>query len=173
MAGCVKNCKNTTPEKLVNKYYNYIVSNDMQSLSEYMHSDELDKFKNMLQPVFLSLLKNSNTPPPFSFTNGDSLEIIYQDSSKQFFERFMRFAISLNPGLNSAISGSTIEPIGHVKDGDVVHVVVKFTLNIKGMEINKLSVMSIKKDNDEWKLMLTGDIKGIAEAMKSKMLSTP
>ena len=55
---------------------------------------------------------------------------------------------------------------GHPEGNDVVHVVYRGTATVGEVKISKMSVMSLKADGDSWRMLLTGDIEGMAAMMK-------
>ena len=168
VSGCMTIKKAVAPEKMVSKYYESVVINDMESITVNMHPDELIKFKNMMQPVFLSLMKESDRLAPLTFTRGESIEKIELDTPEQFFTRFMGFYTTIQPGIKDVVQNSTIETLGHVKEGDLAHVVLRMTSSLKKSEVVRLLVFSLKKDRDEWKTMLTGEVKDFARMIKRR-----
>jgi putative sterol carrier protein len=60
-----------------------------------------------------------------------------------------------------------LDVVGHVREGDdVVHVVYRGTTSVGNVKISKMSVMSLKADGESWRMLLTGDIEGMAAMMK-------
>jgi hypothetical protein len=163
-----------SPEQLVSLYYQKMGEKDMTSLADYMHSGELAKFKKMMLPVFEAGFASGKDPGILkAFTQGDTLKQIQDYSPRKFFSRFLRWVMIIKPGIDEVLKQSTIKPIGHVSeqttDGEIIHVVFRMTSSMEGMRISKLSVMSLKQDGKAWKLMLTGEIEGIAQALQQQI----
>lgn len=163
-----------SPEKLVSLYYQKMGQRDMTALADYMHTGELAKFKKMMLPVFEAGFATGEDPGILkAFTQGDTLKEIQAYSPKKFFSRFLNWVMIIKPGMDEILKQSTIKPIGHVQedtpDGEVKHVVFRMTSRVEGMTISKLSVMSLKQDGEAWKLLLTGEIEGMAQALQQQM----
>ena len=84
-----------------------------------------------------------------------------------FFTGFLEGVMQMQPRLRDAFRGTTLEVIGHVREGpDVIHVVYRGTVTMGDVKVTKLSVMSLKSNANEWRLLLTGDIEGMAATLK-------
>jgi hypothetical protein len=158
---------NGSPEQLVSLYYEKIGKGDMAALADYMHGEELKKFRDMILPILEEGIKSGEDSEVLKgFTRGDPLEKVQQYSPKEFFRRFLAWITEINPGMTDILKNSTFIPIGHVADGDLIHVVFRMNTKIEGVTITKVSVMSLKKDGAEWKLLLTGEIEGMTKALQ-------
>jgi len=159
--------ENHSPEELVLLYYKHMATHDMNTLAGYMHSKALNNIKEMLLP-FLKDALNSNEASGllFAFTQGDTLKQIKEYSPQKFFSRFLLWILSLKPDMDTILKTSSIKPIGHISENDIAHVVFRMTSDFKGMRISKLSVMSLRKEGNKWKFLLTGEIEGIAQALQ-------
>jgi len=165
-----------SPEELVSLYYLKLGEADMTALADYMHGAELAKFREMMLPVFEAGFAAGGDPGPLrAFTRGDTLQQVQAYSPKEFFSRFLRWVMVMKPGMDQVLKQSSIKPIGHVAeqspDGEVIHVVFRMTSRVEGVTVSKLSVMSLQKDGEAWKLLLTGEIEGVAQALQRQMKS--
>lgn len=167
-----------TPEALVARYFERMIAQDMKTLVEDMHGAELDKFKKMLLPVFEAGFASGDDPGILkAFTRGDTVEQVRAYSSRDFFIRFLEWMIAIRPQMSDILKQSVIQAIGHVSeqtpDGEILHVVFRMTTRTAGMTISKLSVMSLRREGQDWKLMLTGEIEGMAQALQQQLKNRP
>lgn len=161
-----------SPEELVSLYYSKMGAGDTTALAERMHSAELAKFRRAMLPVLEAGIASGDDAWS-GFTQGDTLDEVRAYTPKKFFSRFLQSLFKLKPGLEDALKNATIAPIGHVAEqtpeGETVHVVYRMTTRIQGVSISKVSVMSLRQDGDQWKLLLTGEIEGLAQSLKQQL----
>ena len=78
------------------------------------------------------------------FTQGDTLAQVQNYSPTEFFSRFLRWVMVINPGMVDILKQSTTKTIGHVSekmpDGEVIHVVYRMTSLVEGMTISKIDL---------------------------------
>jgi len=164
------------PEHLVYDYFNAFKEGDMEMVSAIMHIDELSKFKDMMLPI---IKKGINATDEDSeqedimavklFTQDASIETISEEGPREFFARFMNWIMILNPAMKDSLTGSKIKTIGHLPEDDLSHVVYRISFDVMGSSMSQMSVMSMKKQEGEWKLMLTGEIEGLSQMMLMNM----
>ncbi len=167
----------STPQEMARLYFDAFKSGDMESMAANMHEEELAKFKDSMIPV---IAKNLN-PDTVDMTREavairqlagrDSLEKIQAEDPRVFFLRFMNWMNRMNPMIAKMMSGSKIDTLGYVEEKDMAHVVCRITMEVMGATVSQMKVMSVKKDGEQWKLMLTGEIEGLSSAMQPR--STP
>ena len=67
------------------------------------------------------------------------------------------------------IQFKSVDILGSVREGEVVHVVARIGLaGPKGMQIRQMQVVSVKPHAGGWKLMLTGELEGMAAALSAQ-----
>jgi len=164
-----------TPESLLVEYFNAFKTGDLETMSAIMHDEELEKLKKEMLPVVergINSVKSGIGQDQVAkrlFSESDDIEAIRAESAKMFFIRFMEWVYVLNPSMKTAMSGATVQPIGHVMEGEVAHVVYRVGVEMAGTKFNQVTVMSAKKSGDEWKLMLTGEIEGMGKLLQRNM----
>jgi len=164
------------PEPLVHAYFDAFKEGDMEKVAAIMHSDELSKFKDMMLPI---IKKGINATDEDSeqedvmavklFTQDASIETISEEGPREFFARFMNWIMILNPAMKDSLTGAKIKTVGHIPEDDLTHVVYRISFDVMGSSMSQMSVMSMKKQEGEWKLMLTGEIEGLSQMMQMNM----
>lgn len=164
-----------TPESLIVQYFNAFKTSDLDVMASIMHDGELAKLKRELLPVVergIASVKSGIGQDEVAkrlFSDTDDIETIRAESPQQFFIRFMEWVQTMNPNMKNAMSGATINPIGHVLEGDVAHVVYRVSVDFSGTKMNQVTVMSAKKQDGDWKLMMTGEIEGMGRLLQRNM----
>lgn len=164
------------PESLVHMYFNAIKAGDMTAVADNMHPEELSKFKDMMFPIIKkgidSTNENSDEEDMLAvklFTRDASIESIGMESPKTFFARFLDWIMILNPAMKDSMTAADVTTIGHVSEGDLAHVVYRIHIGVMGTAMMQTSVMTMKKMDDEWKMMLTGEIEGMSQMLQMNM----
>ena len=166
----------STPEEVVVTYFASFKESDMKNLASNMHPDELTKFRKMMLPVMvkgISMTTNVDESEDAMamqvFTGDDSIGNISNESPEAFFTRFMKWVMTINPDMKSSMESAKIEPVGHVMEGDLAHVVYRMKVEMLGTFVTQISAITLKKNGDEWKLMLTGEIEGMSKLLEANI----
>ena len=61
------------------------------------------------------------------------------------------------------------EIIGTVKEGDITYVLTRSTAGNADVKLTQVEVISMIPDGDSWKLLLSGKMEGIAQALKAQL----
>jgi hypothetical protein len=164
----------TTPEEIVVSYFRSIQQGDMKSLAANMYPDELAKFRDTMLPVMEKGIRQAeeNTDDEdglamIAFSSGDDIETIKSESAETFFTRFMNWVMTINPEMKLSLEGAKVEPVGHVDEGELTHVVYRMHVEMLGTMVSQISAITLKKYNDTWKLMLTGEMEGMSKMLQA------
>ena len=162
-----------TPEQTATDYFSAFRRGDMAAVSMAMHPAELSKFRDMIVPVIEKGLAVEDDRAELlgldMLLGGDSVEYLWTESPEEFFTRFMNWLLKLNPMMKSSMAGARVEPIGHVMEGELAYVVIRMQMDMLGAQISQVSAISLKKDGEAWKLMLTGEIEGMGKLLEANL----
>jgi hypothetical protein len=154
----------TTPEITVKEYMAALQKDGMVAVSRFLHPDELKRFKEMLLPMFRKDAAAKSEAIRGIYGPEATLASVEAMPPTEFMDGFMRLA-------GEQLSGATFgdaEVLGKVSENDVVHVVTRAATKIKEIQIKTVTVVSTKKSGADWKLMLTGELEGLATALSSQ-----
>jgi hypothetical protein len=73
----------------------------------------------------------------------------------------------MHPDELKEVTFGVSEILGTVREKEMVHVVTRVVAGVKEVRMNKLTVVSTKQFGKEWKLMLSGELEGLATAISS------
>ena len=154
-----------TPEEIAKGYMEAVKSGDMEQVGAFMHPAALEKFKGILVQVAAVVTSADAGADPKKNT---AIKVLFGDEkpeaakdvpAKALFVRFMGNLTAAIPLMRQMLANSTYDFIGHVDEGaNQAHVVYRATLATGGATVTKMEVLTLKRDGDEWKVMLTGDI---------------
>jgi hypothetical protein len=152
-----------SPEAAVSEFMTVLQKEGMSVVSRFMHPDELSRFKDMVMPWIRKDASQKNEVITGLFGSDATLATVESMPPAQFMDAFMRLA---GDQLKEVTFGGSV--VGTVREKDMVHVVTRVTANIKEVHVNKLTVVSTKLSGKEWKLMLTGELEGLASAISTQ-----
>ena len=160
---------NTSGEatEVATKAYDAFRQADWETYASWMHPEALDRFESILRPVFDAVIQvdsTGNMPEEFKwFDRTINTQEFLNMTPKDFFAFSMAELVAAVPGLGDAMKGSTMEVIGEIPEGDtLVHVVVRTSAEAMGMGMTEVSVLTTRKSEGEYRLMLSGQIEGLA-----------
>jgi len=153
-----------SPESAVRAYIDDLRTLGLGIVADHLHRDEMARFKSMLLPALLrrdlpqqreviaALFGSDATPQSVAALPADRfVTAILRLVEQRLAARGVRFG--------------EIDVIGSVPEGDVIHVVTRSRAAAGPMSITGLEVMSVRQDGPHWRLMLTGQIDGLARAI--------
>ena len=87
----------------------------------------------------------------------------------QFFVAFYRGLTRLRPEMRQLLESAEVQILGHVMEGkDTAHVVSRLTVSTKGTKISKMDILSMKKMDSGWGMLLNTEIEGFANLLKQR-----
>ena len=155
-----------TPEEVETRYIDAIRTSGMKSAPDFIHPDELERFKAMLAPVLgdeTAVAKNLRTG---FFGPAATSESIRSMPAKDFMRAFMAIAEGQMKGMNITVGRSEI--LGSVKEGEVVHLVTRNSVGAGPLQLTQLEVVSLKPYQNTWGILLSGKLEGMAQAIKAQ-----
>jgi hypothetical protein len=157
----------SSPEEVITAYFQKVKAEGFVSIAELMHPHELRKFQDMLLPIVTQSLATEEVPTFKLFASGTDPKKPAKMTDAEFMNRFMTWVSESNPALRQIISGASIETLGHVVEGDFKHVVVRMKMSANGIDIDKLSVMTVKDFEGKTLMTLSGEMRGVADSFKN------
>lgn len=158
-----------TPEEVAAAYFRDLSRDGLAAAGQYMAPSELVRFRSMLMPIFEEGFRSAKDSPMLSaFTRGDSLQQVQDYSAREFFERAMLWMGTLNPGMDAILRQARSKPLGHVREGEVAHVVLRTVAQVSGATASKVSVVSFRTEQGEWRMLLAGDIENMATMLRNQ-----
>jgi hypothetical protein len=153
-----------SPEALVKAYTAAMQKDGMSVVSRYIHPDELKRFKDMLMPWVRKDASQKNEVIPGLFGAEATLASVEAMPPSQFMDAFMRIAGEQLKEL----SFGDCEIVGTIREKDMTHVVARVAASVKGVQIKQMEVITVKPFGKEWKLLLSGELEGMAAAINAQ-----
>lgn len=143
--------------------------NDWPAAARLMHPDALQQLRNLFQPFLAMPDMGELGPELFGTPNAD----LAATPDTVLYARFLGKVMAQLPGMDRALQGATITPLGHVPGGaDTVLVVNRMVLTLDGMTISQFDVMPFRYERGKWWALLKSDFTNMA-AMLQRAASAP
>lgn len=161
-----------TPEAMAIRHFDAFKTGDMEAVADCMAVEDMAKMKMNLIPAVEKTF--ASDPAGISrdaaamrlFLGRDDVEVLRDENPRDFFIRFMNWVVKVNPMALKMVAGGTLTPLGHVMEGETAHVVCRVNLDVLSMQVSQMKVVSLKKVDDAWRVLLGGDIEGLARMMQ-------
>ena len=157
-----------SPEAVATRALTALKESRIADFAKTMHPEALKQLKATLLEVVAEAEKQERVDEVLTiFKNVNSADDLRKLDDVAFFTAFFEGVMQLQPRIRDALQGTTLDVIGHVPEGpDVIHVVYRGTVTQGDVKVSKMSVMSLKSHGDDWGMLLTGDIEGMAAMLK-------
>ena len=153
-----------SPEQAVREYFLALPEKGAAALAPVLHPAEQERFKEMMIPVVRQAVAGgqANTLPEF-FGPGATMESVEKMPAATFTTNYLTNLQRLYQVQRVDIT--SLEILGTVREGEIVHVVLRYGFAAaNGVKKKLMQVVSTKPLGKEWKLMLTGELEGMASA---------
>ena len=159
------------PEEVAHLYIRAMADARMNVVADQMHPSALDRFKGITTEIAASI--ESAPPerkPPAKMVSAlfgdDGLTGVKDLPPRDVFVRLMSNLTTLVPQIRAMHAGSEYQVLGHViEGGNLAHVVFRATLAQGEHEMTKMSVLSLKRDGEHWKVLLTDDLENLVTGL--------
>ncbi len=158
----------SSPEAVVRMYIAGLGSGDYEGVVGLMDPAALDRLRDMMLPLFLEVPTKEDDPGGLGLLAGVATpEEARKLTGPGFFKAFFAGISNLNPAFAEAMRSTSGEIIGSVREGDdTVHVVCRSHTTVEAMTITKMLVVSLRSVGGEWRVLLSGEIEGMADNIK-------
>lgn len=159
-----------TPEKIAQKALTALKENRLDDFVNLMHPEALKKFKKMIVPLAEAAAEEGEGKEILTlFTGVSDTDELKKLSNRKFFLAFYRGIVTKLPEMRQLLQGAEFETIGHVIEGkDRAHVVCRLTMSLQGVKFTKMNVLSLKRTDGGWAMLLSGEVEGMANVLKKQ-----
>ena len=157
-----------TPEAVAKDALAALKENRVADFAKAMHPDALKRLKETLLSVVDVAEEKGKVDEALSlFKDARTVDELRQLDDAAFFTAFLEGMMRLQPKMREAFRGTTLDVIGHVPEGpDVAHVVYRATVDLGETKTTKVAVVSLRRMDGGWGMLLTSDIEGMAAMLR-------
>jgi len=145
-------------------YFKLLQEKNFDKIGELYAPEALADFKGMMS--FINEIPDEAAQVlPSLFGEGATKESVKALGDEEFFETFMKSIFNqLGAG---EILFDNVDFLGEVPEGEVVHVLSRNNVSLGEIKVSQMEILSLKKVDDKWLLLLKGDMQGIAAQIKA------
>ncbi|MEM1209118.1 MAG: hypothetical protein AAGI54_07600 [Planctomycetota bacterium] len=144
-------------------------ADDISGFTELMHPDATKRFRGwMVELLDVAEANGQSQELMLLYAGYDTPEELSPLTDAEFMASMLS-GVFRAQGLLGIMANAEIDIVGSVPEDDVRHVVYRFTTDVDGMSISKLTVMSLAPSEEGWRMLLTGDMEGMAAALQRAM----
>lgn len=162
-----------SPESVVGSYLEAMKAGQYLESAKLMHPEALEKFRTVLLPLAEAEQESGEANPADSllalFRGVPDVAALKKLPPAEFFAAFFGGVTDANPMLKEALASGSMTAIGSVPEGDTIHVVCRTSAAVEGISISKMEVVSLKRSAGEWRVLLSGEIEGMAQALRKAL----
>lgn len=158
----------STPQAEVQAYFSDVQSKGIRAVADHMHPAEIARFKELLLPMCAQGAESKGMAfCKGVFGAGATEKSVAEMSPRDFMSTVLNFLVTVlgdHPALASLRIRSA-ELVGSVHEGELVHVLARTKASVSNLNVVSMEVISLKKDGDEWRIMLSGNLESLAKAL--------
>lgn len=159
-----------TPEAAATQFGEAVRNNDWAAAARIMHPSALKQLRQLFEPLIAA--PNMGDLGVQLFGVHSTAELATTPDTI-LFATFLRSVMAQQAGLGEALRTATIEPLGHVAQGDTMLVVSRLTLSVQGVSISQFEVMPFVTDQGRWWGLLKADFTNMAALMQKALDRRP
>jgi hypothetical protein len=156
-----------SPEAFAERYVKALREERWGDAAAMMHPEALAELRAMFAPIVTHPEGGQVGREVFGLSDPAAFA---STSDTALFAGLLRTVTGESPEFVAVMKNARATWVGHVDEGaDVTHVVYRLHMAYEGIAITKLDVMSLKRSRGEWRAVLKGDVRGIAEALRRQV----
>ena len=158
-----------TPEAISKSYFDLLKTQQWDKISALYDIESLHEFREMLSLITeLPDEAESQVLPQF-FGPGTTRESLKAMDDAIFFASFLKSVMAQTAALGQ-FDFKKIDVLGSVPEGDSLsHVVTRTAFGMGDISMESIEVISFRKTDTGWKILLQGKMKGIAQQIKNAL----
>lgn len=148
------------------EYYTLLKQKNYRAVAGYYDPDALREFRQMMS--FEHELPAEQRKAYFHtfFSPAQTDESVSKLSNSEYYASFLRGVLT-SERFRDAVKVDNLEILGEVMEGkDIAHVVVRNRLSVGGNDIESIEVMTFKNNGSDWKVQMSGKLRGIALTLR-------
>jgi hypothetical protein len=136
---------------------------DWKAFAELMHPAALADFRRMFREI---VALEGAAELRKSFFGIESVAEFDALTDAGTFEALMKGLAANVPGVAEALGSMSMEVVGVLSEGDeLAHVVYRTGASIENLTISKTAVMTLRRHDGQWRMLLNGAIEGLAQRL--------
>lgn len=158
-----------TPESITKVYFDLLKNQTWDQIVPLYDRESLHEFREMMSFILELPTEVEAQALPQFFGPETTRESIKAMDDGVFFSSFLKSVMAQAAQLGQ-FDFKKIEVLGSVPEGtSLSHVVTRTEVSVGDISMESMEVISFKKTETGWKILLQGKMKGIAQQIKNAM----
>lgn len=158
-----------SPEAISRSYLEMLKQKQWSEIATLYDPKALSDFREMMAFIYEMPDEVSSKVLPSLFGPGSTKESIKSMSDLQFFSSFLQ-GIMAQAAQVGQLDFKKIDILGSVSEGDSLrHVVTRTYASIGDIDMESMEVISFRKSDDKWRIMMQGKMKGMAQHIRKAL----
>lgn len=154
-------------ETVIQGYLQALKSGQYLKAAELMHPEALEKFRGTILPLVEETAAGDGEESLLPlFRDVPDIAALRKLSPPEFFAAFFGGMVDAVPGMAEGLGSGNITPLGSVPEGDTLHFVCRTSVSMDGLDLSEMEVVSLKRSGGNWRVLLSGEMEGIAQALR-------
>jgi hypothetical protein len=153
-----------SPEEVARVGLDLVSKRDWPAYAHLMHPEALRSMKQMFRPIVEADTKGEAAQGLFGVAGIKGYDAA---SDSALFCSLMVNLMKIAPAMVEAVKNAQYTVIGSVPEGqDRVHVVYRVRTAAEDVQVTKVSAISLRRHGETWRFLLSGNMEGLASALK-------
>lgn len=156
-----------TSAEFAKAYFSDLENGDYVAAAEKFDPEQLNEFRTMME-FYKEIPAEGQAQFIQTFFGSDqTAESIEKINDVEFFAGIFTF-IMRQASAAGSLSFDGFEVLGEVMEGeDIAHLVTRNRVSVGELEVEAMEVVSLKKEGEEWRMLLSGKMKGLPDQMRA------
>lgn len=159
-----------SPEAAALRQMEAMRARDFTAMAALMHPDALREIRDFLVPI---LEHDEGAEFREMLLGTDDVAVLDTLSHAALFAQFLQFVMASDSSIGASLGAAQMTPIGHLMEGDTVHVVSRLTVTLEGVAMTQMDVLSLRHYQGQWRSLLSGDLSGLVAMIRQALLGPP
>lgn len=155
------------PNDVAMQFFQNLQEDNYSAAAGLFDPAELGSFRDLMRFIYENTEDSNDELLAAFFGEGATGESVAGLSDADFFASFL--ALVMNETKKKMPMGfSGVEALGFVsEDPDKAHVVTRFNLDLNDSAISMVDVVSVRRVDGDWKILMQADMKALANQLKA------
>ena len=161
-----------TPAERAEMYFADIESLNFTAAARHFDAGQLNEFRAMMEFYKQIPAEVQSGFIQTFFGPGVTAESLEALSDTDFFAGIFNF-IMMQAEAAGGLNFDGLEILGEVREGeDISHLVTRNRISIGAMDIEAMEVVSLRRTGEEWRILMSGKIRGLPEQLRAAFSET-
>ena len=162
---CSAQAAAATPEEVARQMLTLTRAGDWPGYAKLLHPEALVALQRMFHDVVAGDASHEAGKQLFGVADLAAFDAL---PASEVFQRMMATLTKI-PQFAAALASAEGVIVGSVAEGsDLVHVVFRLSASAESLTFSRVSAMTLRKFDGQWRALLSGNIEGIAAALAAR-----